>query len=126
MSRFQRIAVAVAAVLGFSAVALGAMAAHWLQLDARAHNWFNLALEYQKYHALAMLVVAITLFNTSPWFKAAFGGWLLGAGLFCGSLYALAFTGNTSLAWITPLGGLSFLVGWLALLGAAIWPHKSK
>lgn len=43
------------------------------------------------------------------------------AGLSCwGSLYAMAFTGVRGLGVITPLGGVSFIVGWLALALAAL------
>ena len=43
---------------------------------------------------------------------------LLGTMLFSGSLYALAVTGNAKLGMVTPLGGVAFLAGWLALAAA--------
>ena len=45
-------------------------------------------------------------------------GWAFFAGivLFSGSLYALALAGVRVLGAITPLGGLSFLLGWACLL----------
>jgi uncharacterized membrane protein YgdD (TMEM256/DUF423 family) len=44
-------------------------------------------------------------------------GWLfiVGTILFSGSLYLLAVTGQRWLGAITPLGGLCFIAGWLAL-----------
>ena len=35
---------------------------------------------------------------------------------FSGSLYALALTGVTTLGAITPIGGLAFMAGWIALI----------
>ena len=35
--------------------------------------------------------------------------------IFSGSLYVMTFTGMRWLGAITPLGGLSFILGWLAL-----------
>jgi uncharacterized membrane protein YgdD (TMEM256/DUF423 family) len=71
------------------------------------------------YHALALLGVGILLarFSTdgSVWLTAA--GWLFIAGtvLFSGSLYGLALTETRWLGAITPLGGLAFLLAWVAL-----------
>jgi uncharacterized membrane protein YgdD (TMEM256/DUF423 family) len=72
------------------------------------------------YHALALLGVGILLarlsIDGSPWLTSA--GWLFVAGtvLFSGSLYLLSLTGTTWLGAITPLGGVAFLIGWLALV----------
>ncbi len=43
---------------------------------------------------------------------------VLGIILFSGSLYLLALGGPTSLGPVTPVGGLSFLIGWLAIVVA--------
>ncbi|MGH8402662.1 MAG: DUF423 domain-containing protein, partial [Gammaproteobacteria bacterium] len=40
--------------------------------------------------------------------------------LFCGSLYLLALTGSTWLGAVTPLGGMAFILGLLALVVAAL------
>ena len=49
-------------------------------------------------------------------------GWLFVSGivLFSGSLYLLAVTGVTVLGAITPIGGVAFLAGWVALAVAAL------
>jgi uncharacterized membrane protein YgdD (TMEM256/DUF423 family) len=51
-----------------------------------------------------------------------FAGWAFVAGtlLFSGSLYALALTGVTKLGAVTPLGGVGFIAGWIALAVAAV------
>jgi uncharacterized membrane protein YgdD (TMEM256/DUF423 family) len=45
---------------------------------------------------------------------------LAGIAVFCGSLYALALTGYLGLGAITPIGGLSFIAGWLVLAWALV------
>ncbi len=49
-------------------------------------------------------------------------GWSFAAGvlLFSGSLYVLALGGPRWLGPVTPLGGLAFIAGWLALLWAGV------
>jgi uncharacterized membrane protein YgdD (TMEM256/DUF423 family) len=76
------------------------------------------------YHALALVGVGILLarfsIDGSVWLTAA--GWLFvgGSVLFSGSLYALSLSGTTWLGAITPVGGIAFLVGWLAV-AIGIW-----
>ena len=114
------------AVSGALAVALGAFAAHGLRsrISADALAAFETGARYQMYHALALLAVAWALGRwPSAWTSAA--GWLFVAGtiLFSGSLYLLAVTGVRALGAITPLGGLAFILGWLALAGA-VWAGR--
>src|SRR5438270_215912 len=93
-------------------------------LSADALQVFQTGVSYQLYHALALLAVGIVLarFSTqgSTWLSAA--GWLFAAGslLFSGSLYLLALSGTTWLGAITPLGGVAFLLGWLAV-AIGVW-----
>jgi uncharacterized membrane protein YgdD (TMEM256/DUF423 family) len=117
----DRVFLVLAAVSGMLAVAAGAFGAHALRerMSAELLVTFQTAATYQMYHALALLGVGILLgrFSTdgSAWLTAA--GWLFVAGtlLFSGSLYALALTETRWLGAITPLGGVAFLLGWLAL-----------
>lgn len=104
------------------AVALGAFAAHGLRsrVSPEALQAFETGARYHMYHALALLAVAWAVSRwPSAWVSAA--GWLFVAGtvLFSGSLYLLAVTGVRALGAITPLGGLAFILGWLALAWAA-------
>ena len=105
------LAVRVASLLGFFAVAFGAFGAHALkdrltQLGTM-HSWETAAL-YHLIHALVMLILATGL----PFRKTAFLSFLVGVTLFSGSLYTLAFTGVKSLGIITPFGGVALLIGW--------------
>jgi uncharacterized membrane protein YgdD (TMEM256/DUF423 family) len=122
----DRLFVTTGALSGFVAVAAGAFGAHALRdrLSPDMLAVFQTGATYQMYHALALVGVAILLgrfsVNGSPFLTAA--GWLFIAGtlLFSGSLYALSLSGVTWLGAITPLGGVAFLLGWLAL-AVGIW-----
>ncbi|MFD1064572.1 DUF423 domain-containing protein [Oceanobacillus locisalsi] len=109
----------IGAVLGFLAVAFGAFAAHGLEgrLSENALTNWGKAVDYQMFHTVAIVAVALLLgrFEGSSLFASS--GWLFLAGvvLFSGSLYLYALTGVKTLAMITPFGGLSFLVGWVLL-----------
>src|SRR5258707_10042083 len=114
----DRVFLLIGAVSGFLAVALGAFGAHALRdrLTAEMLDVFKTGVNYQMYHALALLAVGILLarlsIDGSPWLSAA--GWLfvVGSVLFSGSLYLLSLSGTTWLGAVTPLGGVAFLLGW--------------
>jgi uncharacterized membrane protein YgdD (TMEM256/DUF423 family) len=122
----DRVFISIGAASGLLAVAAGAFGAHALRerLSATALDTFQTGAQYQMYHALATLAVGILLarfsIEGSAWLNAA--GWLFVAGtvLFSGSLYLLAVTDVRWLGAITPLGGVAFLAGWLAL-AVGIW-----
>jgi uncharacterized membrane protein YgdD (TMEM256/DUF423 family) len=111
--------IAGATLLGL-AVAIGAFGAHALRdrLDAYAVGVYERAVFYHFVHALGLLALGIAVrAGALSAAAAALPGWLLLAGIvvFCGSLYALALSGIRKLGAITPLGGLAFIAGWIAL-----------
>ena len=114
---------ALGSILAFVAVAAGAFAAHALEsrLAPDRLETFQLGARYQMYHALALLAVA---WATTRWPGGAtdWAGWLflVGVVVFSGSLYALGLGAPRWFGAITPIGGLAFLGGWLALAAAAI------
>ena len=115
----------IGSLLGFLGVAAGAFGAHGLRsrLSPEMLAVFEAAVRYQIYHVFALLIVAATIGRIGEARLLAVAGWSFVAGilLFCGSLYALIFTGISGLGAITPLGGLAFLIGWacLAIFAAA-------
>jgi uncharacterized membrane protein YgdD (TMEM256/DUF423 family) len=119
----DRVFFGLGALFGFLGVALGAFAAHALKshLSADHLDVFKTGAQYQLYHALALLAVAWAVTRWPGGLTTA-AGWLFVAGivLFSGSLYLLAGTGVKAFGAITPLGGLAFLAGWLAL-GVRVW-----
>jgi len=105
----------VAAAAGFLAVALGAFGAHGLKnvlaQNGTAAIW-ETAVVYHFIHAVMLFVLA----GRKP---VAAGPWwcfLAGIVIFSGSLYLLAVTDARWLGAITPVGGISFLAGWLWLV----------
>ena len=113
-----RLLLVLAALGGFTGVALGAFAAHGLKarLSPEYLAVFQTGTHYQLIHSLALLAVALLILHTPD------SGTLFAFGilLFSGSLYLLTLTGVTALGMLTPFGGLAFLCGWLCL-GVAAW-----
>jgi uncharacterized membrane protein YgdD (TMEM256/DUF423 family) len=102
------------------AVVLGAFGAHGLRdrLDAYSMGVYEKAVFYHFIHALGLLMVSF-LPKTGTFSEFATnwvcGLLLAGIVIFSGSLYLLAVTGNRMLGAITPVGGVSFIAGWLLL-----------
>lgn len=119
----DRIFFVVGALLGGLAVAAGAFGAHVLegQLPAERLATFELAVRYQMYHALALLAAAWA-WGRWPGGATTAAGWLFLAGvlIFCGTVYALSLGSPRWLGAITPIGGVSFIAGWMALAWAAL------
>jgi len=67
------------------------------------------------YHALALVLLALAS-AAVPGFRSRLAGWAFTVGIlvFSGSLYVLVLTGHRWLGAVTPLGGVAFLVGWIA------------
>jgi uncharacterized membrane protein YgdD (TMEM256/DUF423 family) len=124
-SGISRWILVVGAGFAMLAVMIGAFAAHGLKpvLDAYHLGIFETAVRYQMYHAIALLIVGvISIIPQFPmrWLKLAAFGFILGIALFSGSLYLLALSGIKWLGAITPLGGVAFIFGWMALIVAAL------
>lgn len=119
MPMSARAALLLGALLMFAAVALGAFGAHALRsrLAPEMQAVWQTAVQYHAWHALGLFVVGLLIAQLPEKHALGWGGWLLLAGvvLFSGSLYALALTGNRTFGAITPVGGVAFLAGWLAV-----------
>lgn len=125
--RFERGVLAIAALLGAAAVLLGAFGAHALRdtLDEHALAIWRTAVEYQFWHVLATVGVALLARDgASTCLRIAAVAFVAGIVLFCGSLYALALGGPRLVGVITPFGGVAFVAGWIALAVHA-WTHRS-
>ncbi len=110
-------------LFGLIGVAAGALGAHALEprLAPGRIDTYELAARYQLYHALALLATAWAAARwPSSTANIAGGFFVVGILLFSGSLYALALGSPRWTAFITPFGGVSFLIGW-ALLAWAAW-----
>ena len=104
----------LAATAGFLAVVLGAFGAHGLK-HLLAQNGttaiWEKAVFYHFIHAVMLFALAERkIFPSFAWFS-----FFAGIILFSGSLYLLAVTNVQWLGAITPVGGVSFLLGWATL-----------
>jgi len=119
----QQFFLSFAALSSFLSVCLGAFAAHGLKHHITPESLiiWQTGVQYQMYHALALLAVGLLYqFRASKALKLSGLAFILGSFLFSGSLYALALGAPNVIGFMTPLGGLSFLVGWAALLVHAL------
>ncbi len=111
----QTFAARLSALMGLLAVALGAFGAHGMKTILVQYGttaiWEKAAF-YHFIHAVMLFVLAERKpFQAGPWWC-----FLVGIFFFSGSLYLLAATNVLWLGAITPVGGMSFLIGWGWLL----------
>ena len=107
-------------------VAAGALGAHLLkkQLSADQLVTFEVAVRYQIFHATALVLVGL-LSALAPGRAIRLAGYAMLSGilLFSGCIYAWILTGLQPLVHLVPIGGVAFIVGWIAL-AAAGWNLK--
>lgn len=118
-SRFMLI---FAAISGFIFVALGAFGAHVLSQSLGAAEMARsipARVSGLPYLAIFGLAVAMQR-RISIWFYWSSVFLALGTVLFSGSLYCLALSHLRLWAFVTPVGGVSFLAGWVLMLIGAI------
>ena len=119
----MKILLSLAACSALMSVVLGAFAAHGLKskLSETLLNTFQTGVQYQMYHSLALILLAI-LYRQVPQSLLFYSAGFMFAGiiLFSGSLYMLALTQIKWFGPITPIGGVCFIVGWALLAAAAL------
>lgn len=103
------------------AVALGAFGTHAMALSPDTLATWHKAADYLMNHGLALILTGL-IATQWPGKLVTWAGSTLQTGvmLFSGSLFALVLTGPGWIVWLTPLGGLTLLGGWL-LLALAAW-----
>lgn len=110
----------VTAILGMITIILGAFGSHMLKekLTIESLQSFETAVRYQMYHVIVLLFVnmysnfSIKVKNTISLL------FFIGILLFSGSIYVITVGGipAKSIWFVTPLGGISFIIGWLFML----------
>ena len=109
----------ITSLLGLTAVILGAFASHGLRdvLSIQEMNSLETGIRYQIYHVIVLLFV-----NTNNGFSNRLKNrisifFFSGILLFSGSIYAIYMLGVSvkSIWFITPLGGLLLILGWLLM-----------
>jgi uncharacterized membrane protein YgdD (TMEM256/DUF423 family) len=116
-----RFAAVIGAINGALAIIAAAFGAHGLEarlaeglISARQLNAFETGAEHHFYHAVALILVGLAVQRRGGPLDAAAGLFCAGILLFSGSLYLYGLLGITSLVWVTPIGGLANILGWLA------------
>ena len=116
----KRFALLTGTLLAGLAVALGAFGSHALKamLIQNGHtDTFETAVRYQMYHALALLLVgALMKSETEKKASIAAGLFITGTILFSCSLYLLCLYPLPGVVYLTPIGGVLFMAGWIFLL----------
>lgn len=121
-----RIFLAIAGAAGAISVAVDAAASHLLASDAYRLGLAQTASRYGLIHAAALLALVLLVVERGGcWLCAAGWCFVVGLVLFCGSLDLLAAGAPPFLAHAAPWGGTAFILGWLALLIAALRPKKA-
>jgi len=113
----------IGAITGALAVLLAAFGEHALAGRLAPHNLVTFAngTQYQMYHALAIGLAALAARGPAARLaRTAALLFFIGTVFFSGSLYGLALTGIRALGFVTPLGGLVLIAGWIALALAAL------
>lgn len=114
----------IGSISGMLSVMIGAFGAHALKTTLEATQrleTFETAVKYQFYHSLALIVLGLLVLQFQhKAFVISGYGFIAGILIFSGSLYALSLTGYTKLGAITPLGGLAFIIGWVAFTWGAV------
>ena len=98
------------------AIVIGAFGAHSLKdkITAEYLTVFETGVKYHIYHALGMIIVGLCgLQFPSNSLHISCILFFVGIILFSGSLYMLSITNIKWFGAITPIGGVSFILGWL-------------
>ena len=131
--------IAIGAICGLLAVGFGAFGAHGLEdhfaklaetdpalAVKRLANW-QTAAQYHMHHSIAIVLAGLLMQSRGSrlaGFSAAC--FTVGILIFSGCLYTLVLTEVRVLGAVVPLGGLSFMAGWILLAIAAMRDGKSQ
>ena len=119
MNTLARRCILWGALIALSGVMIGAFGAHGLKalLTTDQLAIYHTGVDYQFVHALALLLLgALAQHHTPKAWQLAATLFIVGVFIFSGSLYLLVLTDTSWLGAITPIGGMSFIAGWVALL----------
>lgn len=114
----MRFWIVCAALNGLCAVGIGGWATTGLVDFPAAVDLVGMAVQYQMWHALALIGVAWLSDDPgvpSGVIGVAGGCFLLGILLFCGTLHATAAEGVPLFPLSAPTGGLLLIAGWIGL-----------
>lgn len=121
MSLMARRYITVGAILGLLSIAFGAFGAHTLErvLSPEVLETFHTGVEYQMYHAIALVLTGLLAIQSSveaKWIRLAGYFFIAGVILFSGSLYVVSLAGISAFGIVAPFGGFSMMLGWLFMI----------
>lgn len=122
MTVFDKNIAATGSFIIAATIAIGAFGAHGLKqiLDADALATFEVGVRYQMYHAFGILILGILPSISQKLKKRIFWLFVTGILFFSGSIYMLSLNSillfdASKIGFVTPLGGLLFIIGWFLL-----------
>jgi uncharacterized membrane protein YgdD (TMEM256/DUF423 family) len=126
----ERKITSVAALMGITAIILGAFGAHALkkQLSVEQLGSFETGVKYQMYHALFLLFLGMNTFLNEKVKKTVFQLVIIGVFFFSGSIYLLTTKAITGVDFkfigiVTPIGGVLLIMAWSVLFWN-VWRAK--
>jgi len=126
----ERKITSVAALMGITAIILGAFGAHALkkQLSVEQLGSFETGVKYQMYHALFLLFLGMNTFLNEKVKKTVFQLVIIGVFFFSGSIYLLTTKAITGVDFkfigiVTPIGGVLLMMAWSVLFWN-VWRAK--
>lgn len=102
------------AALGLVSVIMGALGDHSFELTPEKAESLETAIRYNMIYAV--LIVALALAPADKKLRIAGYIFTLGTALFSVSIYASLAMGIEQLKYITPIGGITIMSGWVALI----------
>ena len=125
----SRWTIILAALMAADGVALGAYSAHGLssRLESLGYledlktrlEWFDTGVRYQIFHSIGLFLVGLICIQTPNFKYRNLAAWAFFAGcfFFSGSLYFMTFASSDwkMLGAVVPVGGMLFLIGWVAI-----------
>ncbi|CAM3445792.1 DUF423 domain-containing protein [Marinicrinis lubricantis] len=120
--------IACGSLLAALAVAIGAFGAHGLEdrLDADMLETYHTGAQYQMYHALGLILLGAVMKRPSGLARWSGILFLIGIVCFSGSLYILSLSGVKAWGAVAPIGGASFIAGWVLLALAALKQSENR
>jgi uncharacterized membrane protein YgdD (TMEM256/DUF423 family) len=120
-----RLCLALAALEGLLAVIVGAVGAHGTT-DPHMKDALRTASDFALFHALAAYAAVFLAGTGAGLARWAGWGFVVGGGMFAGSIYLLALTPMRWPGPVTPLGGLVLMIAWLLMIAAALLPKRTQ
>ena len=131
MKSLDRNIAATGAFIAATTIAIGAFGAHGLKqlIDASSLQTFEIGVRYQTYHALAILILGFAPWISRRLKKTVCWLFIVGILFFSGSIYLLSLNSVLpfdagAIGFITPIGGLMFIIAWVLWGFGMLKPKK--